>query len=161
MAMELAIFKHQKLDEILLKTRQSITSVDKQKRFDFLLPSLSNNLAVRDAFMASLKLQKNREKEAWVQVGLANVHHPLRQDSSKKYLKECLNLIEEVQLTGDIFFPKGWLVNSVGKYSSADAFKIVNDFLKENPKFSPVLKRKLLQATDNLSRAQEIKKETE
>jgi len=37
----------------------------------------------------------------------------------------------------------------------------VNDFLKENPKFSPSLKRKLLQATDNLFRAQEIKKETE
>ena len=106
-------------------------------------------------------MQKNREKEAWVQVALANVHHPLRQDSSKKYLKECLGLIEEVQLTGDIFFPKGWLVNSVGKYSSADAFTTVNDFLKENPKFSPSLKRKLLQATDNLFRAQEIKKETE
>ena len=161
MAMDLAIYKHEKFDDILSKTRAIISNSDKQKRFDFLLPSLSNDLAVRDAFMASLKLQKNREKEAWVQVGLANVHHPLRQDSSKKYLKECLNLIEEVQLTGDIFFPKGWLVNSVGKYSSADAFKIVNDFLKENPKFSPVLKRKLLQATDNLSRAQEIKKETE
>ena len=160
-AMDLAIYKHEKSDEILLKTRQSITSVDKQKRFDFLLPSLSNDLEVRDSFMESLKLQKNREKEAWVQVALANAHHPLRQYSSKKYLKEGLDLIEEVQLTGDIFFPKGWLVNSIGKYSSADALKIVTDFLVENPKFSPILKRKLLQATDNLFRAQEIKKDTE
>ena len=161
MAMDLAIYNHERSDEIVRKTRAVISNLDKRKRFDFLLPSLSNDLAVQDAFMESLKLQKNREKEAWVQVALANVHHPLRQDSSKKYLKECLGLIEEVQLTGDIFFPKGWLVNSVGKYSSADAFTTVNDFLKENPKFSPSLKRKLLQATDNLFRAQEIKKETE
>ena len=160
-AMDLAIYKHEKSDEILSKTRESLSSSDKRKRFDFLLPSLSNDLIVRDSFMASLKLQKNREKEAWVQVALANIHHPLRQENSKKYLKECLDLIEEVQLTGDIFFPKGWLVNSIGKYSSADAYIIVTDFLRENPKFSPILKRKLLQATDNLSRAQEIKKETE
>ena len=161
MAMDLAIYKHEKSDEILRSNRESISSSDKRKRFDFLLPSLSNDLTVRDAFMASLKLQKNREKEAWVQVALANIHHPLRQDTSKKYLKECLDLVEEIQLTGDIFFPKGWLVNSVGKYSSADAYLIVVDFLKENPKFSPILKRKLLQATDNLFRAQELKKETE
>lgn len=161
MAMDLAIYNHEKSNEVLSKTRAVISNLDKQKRFDFLLPSLSNDLGLRDAFMESLKLQENREKEAWVQVALANVHHPLRQDISKKYLKVCLDLIEEVQLTGDIFFPKGWLVNSVGKYSSADAFTTVNDFLKENPKFSPSLKRKLLQATDNLFRAQEIKKETE
>ena len=161
MAMDLAIYKHEKSDEILRSTRQSISSSDKRKRFDFLLPSLSNDLSVREAFMASLKLQKNREKEAWVQVALANIHHPLRQDTSKKYLKECLDLVEEIQLTGDIFFPKGWLVNSIGKYSSADAYIIVTNFLKENPKFSPILKRKLLQATYNLSRAQEIKKDTE
>ena len=161
MAMDLAIYKHEKSDEILRSTRESISSSDKRKRFDFLLPSLSNDLSVREAFMASLKLQKNREKEAWVQVALANIHHPLRQDTSKRFLKECLDLVEEIQLTGDIFFPKGWLVNSVGKYSSADAYIIVTNFLKENPKFSPILKRKLLQATDNLSRAQEIKKDTE
>lgn len=161
MAMNLAIYKHKKSAEILKKTRDLISNSDKQKRFDFLLPSLSEDELVRDAFMESLKQEKNREKESWVQLALANIHHPLRQQRSKKYLRECLDLIEEVQLTGDIFFPKGWLVNSVGKYSSSDAFEIVNDFLKENPKFSPILKRKLLQATDDLSRAQEIKKEAE
>ncbi|MEM8522707.1 M1 family aminopeptidase [Flavobacterium sp. PL12] len=161
MAMDLAIYEYYKSDEVLKKTRESITSADKRKRFDFLLPSISNDINVRDDFMTSLKSQKNREKEAWVQVALANIHHPLRQEISKKYLKQGLEMIEEVQLTGDIFFPKGWLVNSVGKYSSVDAYEVVVDFLKENPNFSPILKRKLLQATDNLSRAQIIKKEAE
>lgn len=160
-AMNLAIFKHEKADEILNKTRTAITNPDKQKRFEFLLPSLSKDELVRDAFVKSLKDDENREKESWVSVGLANIHHPLRQESAQKYIRFSLDLTEEIQRTGDIFFPKDWLNNTIGKYSSKYAFDEVQRFLKENPNFSPILKRKLLQATDGLYRAQNIKKETE
>lgn len=161
MAMNLAIFKHEKADEILNKTRTTFTNPDKQKRFEFLLPSLSKDEMVRDAFVKSLKDDENREKESWVAVGLANINHPLRQESAQKYIRFSLDLVEEIQRTGDIFFPKDWLNNTVGKYSSKYAFDEVQRFLKENPNFSPILKRKLLQATDGLYRAQNIKKETE
>ena len=67
MAMDLVIFKHEKADEILDQTRAAISNPDKQKRFEFLLPSLSNEEVIRDAFMESLKDEKNREKESWVQ----------------------------------------------------------------------------------------------
>jgi len=160
-AMNLAIFKHAKADEILNKTRTTITNPDKQKRFEFLLPSLSKDESVRDAFVKSLKDDENREKESWVGVGLANINHPLRQESAQKYIRFSLDLVEEIQRTGDIFFPKDWLNNTIGKYSSKYAFDEVQRFLKENPNFSPILKRKLLQATDGLYRAQNIKKETE
>ncbi|MFG4001030.1 M1 family metallopeptidase [Flavobacterium aquidurense] len=161
MAMNLAIFKHDKADEILNKARTTITNPDKQKRFEFLLPSLSKDEMVRDAFVKSLKDDENREKESWVAVGLANINHPLRQESAQKYIRFSLDLVEEIQRTGDIFFPKDWLNNTIGKYSSKYAFDEVQRFLKENPNFSPILKRKLLQATDGLYRAQNIKKETE
>jgi aminopeptidase N len=161
MAMNLAIFKHEKADEILNKTRTTITNPDKQKRFEFLLPSLSKDELVRDAFVKSLKDDENREKESWVAVGLANINHPLRQESAQKYIRFSLDLIEEIQRTGDIFFPKDWLNSTIGKYSSKYAFDEVQRFLRENPNFSPILKRKLLQATDGLYRAQNIKKETE
>ncbi|MNK64095.1 Aminopeptidase N [compost metagenome] len=161
MAMNLAIFEHPKADEILEKTRTSFTNPDKQKRFEFLLPSLSNDESVRNAFMESLKDDANREKESWVSVGLANVNHPLRQKSAQKYIRFSLDLVDEIQRTGDIFFPKDWLDNTVGKYSSKFAFDEVQRFLKENPNFSPILKRKLFQATDLLYKAQNIKKETE
>ncbi|MNE85426.1 hypothetical protein D3C80_1824250 [compost metagenome] len=108
--------------------------------------------------MESLNEDKNREKESWVLVGLSNVHHSLRQETAQKYLRFSLDLTEEIQRTGDIFFPKDWLNNTVGKYSSKFAFDEVQRFLKENPNFSPILKRKLLQATDSLYRAQNIKK---
>lgn len=160
-AMNLAIFKHEKAAEILEKTRRTITNPDKQKRFEFLLPSLSKDESVRNTFMESLKDDKNREKESWISVGLANIHHPLRQESAQQYIRFSLDLTEEIQRTGDIFFPKDWLTNTIGKYSSKYAFDEVQRFLKENPNFSPILKRKLFQATDGLYRAQNIKKETE
>ncbi|WP_202704188.1 M1 family aminopeptidase [Flavobacterium sp. UGB4466] len=161
MAMNLAIFKHEKADGILNKTKTSISNPDKQKRFEFLLPSLSKDEGVRDAFVQSLKDDANREKEAWVSVGLANINHPLRQESAQRYIRFSLDLVDEIQRTGDIFFPKDWLNNTIGKYSSKYAFDEVQRFLKENPNFSPILKRKLMQATDGLYRAQNIKKETE
>ena len=161
MAINLAIFKHPLADGILEKTRTSFTNPDKQKRFEFLLPSLSKDESVRNAFMESLKDDANREKESWVSVGLANINHPLRQESAQKYIRFSLDLVDEIQRTGDIFFPKDWLDNTIGKYSSKFAFDEVQLFLKENPNFSPILKRKLFQATDLLYKAQNIKKETE
>lgn len=161
MAMNLAIFKHEKADEILEKTRTTISNPDKKKRFEFLLPSLSKDESVRNAFMESLKDDSNREKESWVSAGLSNIHHPLRQESAQKYIRFSLDLVDEIQRTGDIFFPKDWLDNTVGRYSSKFAFDEVQRFLKENPNFSPILKRKLFMATDLLYKAQNIKKETE
>ena len=161
MAMNLAVFKHKKADEILRRAKTAITNPDKLKRFEFLLPSLSKDESVRNAFMESLKDDKNREKESWVSIALANIHHPLRQENSQKYIRFSLDLTDEIQQTGDIFFPKDWLNNTIGKYSSKYAFDEVQRFLKENPNFSPILKRKLFQATDALYRAQNIKKETE
>ena len=161
MAMNLAIFKHEKADEILEKTRTTITNPDKKKRFEFLLPSLSKEESVRNAFVESLKDDSNREKESWVSVGLANIHHPIRQESAQKYIRFSLDLVDEIQRTGDIFFPKDWLDNTVGRYSSKYAYDEVQRFLKENPNFSPILKRKLFMATDLLYKAQNIKKETE
>ncbi len=161
MAMNLAIFKHEKADEILEKTRTTITNPDKKKRFEFLLPSLSKEESVRNAFVESLKDDSNREKESWVSVGLANIHHPIRQESAQKYIRFSLDLVDEIQQTGDIFFPKDWLDNTVGRYSSKYAYDEVQRFLKENPNFSPILKRKLFMATDLLYKAQNIKKEIE
>lgn len=160
-AMDLAIFKHDKADDILEKTRNNITNPDNKKRFEFLLPSLSKDEAVRSDFMESLTNAKNREQESWVVVSLSNIHHPLRQQTSQKYIRLSLDLLNEVQRTGDIFFPQDWLDNTVGSYSSKYAFDQVQRFLKDNPDFSVILKRLLLQASDGLYRAQKIKIQAE
>jgi aminopeptidase N len=160
MAMLLALYQHPKATEILNQTLANTRNPDKQKRLQFLLPALSNDVVVRDAFMQSLKEEKNRVHGTWVITALSFMNHPLRQETAQKNLRLCLDLVEETQRTGDIFFPKNWLNATIGNYTSSYAFQVVQTFLKENPNFSPMLKRKLLQATDGLYRAQEIKKET-
>jgi aminopeptidase N len=154
--MSLAIYQHEKAEEILESAKASISNPDKLKKFEFLLPSLSQDVVVRDAFFESLKEKKNREKESWVLIACNNIHHPLRQESAIKHLDISLELLEEVQRTGDIFFPKSWLNSTIGKYSSNDAYKILEKFLLSHPDYSPILKKKLLQATDDLYRAQKI-----
>ncbi|OAD44626.1 M1 family metallopeptidase [Polaribacter atrinae] len=158
LAIKLAIFKHPKSSDILDQQQAKITNNDRLERFNWLMPSLSDNENVRDDFMRSLLQKENREKESWVEAALRNIHHPLRQKAGTKYLNSILNALEEVQLTGDIFFPKGWLSNSIGQYSSREANDILNQFLVENPDYNPILLKKLLQTTDNLTRAQNIKK---
>jgi aminopeptidase N len=158
LAMKLAIFKHPKASAVLEVQQSSVSNKDRLARFKWLLPSVSQDTIVRDAFMASLLQKENREKESWVQTALENIHHPLRQNSSIKHLKLILDKLEEVQLTGDIFFPKGWLASSIGKYSSKEASKILTDFLEGNSDYNPILVKKLLQTTDDLTRAQKIKK---
>ncbi len=158
LAMKLAIYKHSKTTEILEQQQARILNPDRLERFKWLLPSLSNDETVRDNFMQLLLQKENREKESWVQAALSNIHHPLRQKSSVKHLKSILEKLEEVQLTGDIFFPKGWLASSIGNYSSKKANVVLNQFLEDNPDYSPILLKKLFQTTDNLIRAQKIKK---
>jgi aminopeptidase N len=85
------------------------------------------------------------------------MHHPLRHKTATKHLKRILEELEEVQLTGDIFFPKGWLASSIGNYSSKEPYDILQEFLSENANLKPSLRLKLLQTTDDLERAQEIK----
>lgn len=156
LAANLAIFKHPLTEDILKETQTGFTNPDKLERFEFLLPALSSDEAIRDSFFESLREAKNREKESWVGTASSYVHHPLRQESGVKHLTMCLELLEEIQKTGDIFFPKRWLNSNIGSYSSPEAFTVLETFLAENPDFSPVLKNKLLQATDDLNRVQKL-----
>ena len=157
LAMKLAIYQHPKAIEILETQQKQISNADRLERFQWLLPSLSNNVQTRDDFMQALLQKENREKESWVQAALNNIHHPVRQKTAKKHLRSILETLEEVQLTGDIFFPKGWLASSIGNYSSKEAYAILQDFLAENPDYNPILLKKLQQTTDQLERAQQIK----
>ncbi len=141
---------------ILQQQLTRIKNPDRKKRLEFMVPALSADEAERDAFFASLKQEKNREHESWVAAALSYLHHPLRAETSQKYLRPSLDLLEEIQKTGDIFFPSVWLNATLGSYQSTEAERTVRAFLQDNPNFNPRLKAKLLQAADNLFRAERI-----
>ena len=129
---------------------------DRKNRLIYLTPALSLDVKERDNFFKGLKDRKNRQKEAWVTTALSYLHHPIRQTSSIRYLKESLDLLEEIQKTGDIFFPQSWLAATFSSYNKKEANAVVQDFLKSHAVYNPKLKDKILQTTDNLRRAQII-----
>lgn len=154
LACNLAIYEHPKAEEILRAQKERIHNKDRKERFEWLLPSLSKDEKERDNFMLSFQEASNREKESWVVTALNHIHHPLRQKSSIKHLELCLDLLEEVQRTGDIFFPKRWLAGSIGNYRSEAAHQIVEKFIGSHPDLNPSLRKKLLMVSDNLHRIQ-------
>jgi aminopeptidase N len=67
-----------------------------------------------------------------------------------------LDLLREVETTGDIFFPTRWLAATLGGHASAEAAALVRAFIDEHPDYPPRLMGKLLQQADPLFRAVEL-----
>ncbi|MEQ8533041.1 MAG: aminopeptidase, partial [Imperialibacter sp.] len=158
LAATLSLLSHPKSVEIQQQQLARIKNGDRKKRWEFLLPALSSDTATRNAFFESLKLAENREKESWVSTAVSYLHHPERQHVSIGYLKESLELLSDIQATGDIFFPTAWLSATFGAYQSDEAASIVNSFLLAHPNYPLKLKGKILQATDDLNRASRLLK---
>jgi aminopeptidase N len=129
---------------------------DNIRKLEFIRPSLSADQNVRDAFFESLAIEANRETESWVLEVLANLHHPLRTTASERYILPSLELLQEIQVTGDVFFPTRWLNATLTNYRSASAVKTVRSFLEERPDYNEQLRMKILQSADMMFRAHVI-----
>jgi aminopeptidase N len=144
-------------DPAILKIQNArITNPDRKKRFEFIMPAVSADQSKRDDFFNSLKLLQNRSKESNVLGALYYLHHPLRQASGICYLQQSLDLLEEIQSTGDIFFPQSWLQATFGAYQTTQAADIIRNFLNTHPGYNPKLRAKILQSSDNLFRAEKL-----
>ena len=133
-----------------------ISNPDRKKRLQFMIPALSDNFATRDSFFQSLKNLDVRKNESWVEEALGYFHQYTNTKMNGKYLMESLEMLEEIQRTGDIFFPAGWLNATFRHYQSPEALSIVKHFLASHPDYNTKLKMKILQATDMLERAVKI-----
>ncbi|MCP9290799.1 M1 family metallopeptidase [Gracilimonas sediminicola] len=160
MAGDLAIKRPDLATSIISEQLSRIENPDRKRRFEFIQPALSADQNVRDSFFESLKDEGNRKTESWVLSALGYLHHPLRVDESEKYILPSLEVLREIQTTGDIFFPKRWLDVTLGNHSSDEAVKTVRTFLDNNPDYNRQLKMKILQAADMMFRANEIKQYT-
>ncbi|GAA4043154.1 M1 family aminopeptidase [Hymenobacter glaciei] len=156
LALALAVRDYAAPEPILTAQLARIKNDDRRQRLQYLVPALSPDEATRDAFFESLRTKAGRAKEAWVTAALGYLHHPLRQATSEKYLPASLDLLQEIQLTGDIFFPYAWLQATLGSYQSATAAATVRAFLKAHPDYNAPLRAKLLQASDDLLRAEQL-----
>ena len=159
LALELAVRQVDGWSDILKTQLARIENPDRKGQFEFIMPALSSDAAEREKWFLSLRDVNNRRREPWVLNGLNYLHHPLRADASKKYVQPSLEMLWEIQKTGDIFFPKRWLDVTLGSYQTKDMSDTVRAFLKNLPANYPERLRNItLQSADELYRASEIVK---
>jgi aminopeptidase N len=120
--------------------------------FKFIYPATSPLSTVRDSVFNSLKNAQNRGVEPWTSASLALLNHHLRRDEAVKYITPSLEILEEIQKTGDIFFPKDWLRSLLGSHNSSVARDMVASFLNDNPELNPMLVSKIRQQSNHLYR---------
>ena len=153
LAWELALRFPDRAEDILTTQRTRLTDPDRLRRFDYISRALSPDESARDTLFQSLMKADNRRIEPWTASVLSYLNHPLRESSSIRYIRPGLDILEEVQRTGDIFFPRNWTGALLGSHRSPEAMLEVRQFLEDHPDYPALLRNKILQAAYPLLRA--------
>ena len=158
LAQDLAIRAADGWRAIVTRQIERTKDPDRRARLAFIMPALSSDAAERGEFFASLGDVSNRRHEPWVLDGLRALHHPLRAAASEQYIAPSLLMLQEIQRTGDIFFPKRWMDATLGGHSSPAAAQTVRTFVTNLPAGYPDrLRRIVLSSADPLFRSARTK----
>jgi len=149
---DLAIQMPDKADEIVATQQARITNPDRKRQYAFISPSVSPQKEVRDSVFASLLVAGNRRVEPWASAALSNLNCQLRQQEAVGYIRPALEALQEVQRTGDIFFPRDWVRALLSGHTSSAARKEVDDFFAAHPDYPVLLSNKVRQQADHLYR---------
>lgn len=150
LAYQLALKQPIRANAILDSHESRITNPDKTAQFRFVRQSLNPSKTDRDRFFASLLQAETREHEPWVEQAMGFLNHPRQQKDALAYIRPALDELQEIQRTGDIFFPKNWLDNLLKGHSGPEAATVVEQFLADHPVYPESLKLKILQSADHL-----------
>jgi aminopeptidase N len=156
MAQELALREVATSSAILSEQHKNISDPDRKARFAFVMPALSSDAGTRDAFFASLARVENRARERWVTDALGFINHPLRRKHAERYMLPSLELLREIQRTGDIFFPLNWTGAVLEGHNSPAAAETVKRFLEAQKHYPSRLRQVVEQNADQLFRAARI-----
>jgi aminopeptidase N len=153
MALELAVRGTPDWHDILAEEHDRIQNPDRKARFEFVMPALSTDPAARQHAFERLRSLENRRHEPWALESLRYLNHPLRQEATIQFLRPSLDLLPEIQRTGDIFFPARWCGAVLGGQRSPEAAAIVREYLARTPKLQERLRWDVLSSADDLFRA--------
>ena len=149
---ELAVRMPEKYEEIRATQATRIQDPDRKREFNFIVRAVAPETETRDSLFRSLLIAGNRRIEPWVTQIVGYLNHPLRQQQAVKYIRPALQELQEVQRTGDIFFPKNWISATLRGHNSPEAAQVVRQFLEQHPDYPVLLKNKILQSADHLHR---------
>lgn len=148
----LAILLPDRADAIVSEQLSRITNPDRVEEYRFISPSVSPDRRVRDDMFESLLEVENRAVEPWASAALSYLNHPLRQGEAVEYILPALEEMEEIQSTGDIFFPSAWARALLSGHTSKEALLEVESFFEENPDYPLMLGNKIRQQSWHLRR---------
>lgn len=154
-AMELAVRDVPAARQILAAQLARTQNPDRKARLAFVIPALSADVTERQQAFERFRSLESRRHEPWVLESLHYLNHPLRQPQALRFLQPSLELLPEIQRTGDIFFPKRRMDSTLGYQRSPQAAKTVRDFLARE-KLPQPLEWVVLSSADNLFRAARI-----
>jgi len=152
LALELAVREAPGWEEILRVQLERTLNPDRKARFAFVVPALSADPAVRERAFARFRSVENRRREPWVLESLQYLNHPLREAHARQFVRPALDLLRDVQQTGDIFFPTRWMESTLAGHRSPEVAKTVRDFLASQPQYPQRLQWTILTAADELFR---------
>jgi len=152
MALELAVRAVPAWNEILQTQLDRTQNPDRKARFAFAMPALSADPRTREQAFDRLRQVENRRREPWVIESLAYLNHPLRESHARRFVGPSLELLREIQRTGDIFFPGRWMEAALNGHQSAEAAAAVRDFLGRELQYPQRLRWTILSAADDLLR---------
>ena len=153
MAMELAVREVPGWQQILQTQLDRTQNPDRKARFAFVMPALSADPQVRGAAFERFRQLENRRREPWVTESLAYLNHPLREADAERFIRPGLELLADIQRTGDIFFPAGWTSSMLWGHRSPRAAGMVQDFLARELQYPERLRWTVLSSADDLFRA--------
>jgi aminopeptidase N len=153
MALNLAVREVPEWRQILTAQRDRTQNPDRKAQFEFVMPALSADPAVREQAFERLRDVRNRSHEPWVLESLRYLNHPLREAQARRFVRPALDLLQEIQKTGDIFFPKRWMDATLSSQRSPEAAAMVRQILAAHPELPQRLRWVVLNAADDLFRA--------
>ena len=150
MACHLAVVRPDSWQQIVATQRSRLHNADVLKEFDFVSRACTPDTAEQKRLFGSLLRQENRAVEPYASAMLALLNDPTREPFSISFITPGLDILEEIQQTGDIFFPLSWCQALLGGHRSQEAARLVQDFLDSHPDYPGPLRNKLLQAAHTL-----------
>lgn len=150
MAFSLAILYPERADSIIAVQRGRNDSPDRLRKYDYISRAAVSDTLALDSLFESLHDPANRTVEPWTLSVISLLNHPARQPRSMKYITPALEMLPEIQATGDIFFPANWSASLLGSYRSKEAARLVDEFLDSNRNMNPLLLNKVRQGATRL-----------
>jgi aminopeptidase N len=103
-------------------------------------------------------LEDEELNEEWATASLSAFHHPEHEDLSLPYLRPALEQLRWIRENRRIFFLPSWIGAFVASHRTPEALRVVDEYLAEHPDLAPDLRRKVLQARDELERTVRVRR---